>query len=381
MATLATERARTRLDQLAAAGLNSDDFGTAAVEVLATALPFVAACVAPADPATELITGTIKWGGLTDDQDDQWAFWEYESTEPYDFREVVRRPGGVTTAHVETGGHPLDSPRLAEFFHQLWGFTDEMRVALRVEGLTWGFVALFRDGERSVFTPAELAFASEVAPTLARGLRAGLVTGAAGAVDEGTITAGVGPAVIVLDGTGQVVQASIGAQQWVSDLGGGTLGGAPLPMSLLSLAGAARTYAAGRSTQIPRMRLRTRTGGWVVAHASPLMAVGGGPANVVLTIEEARPPEVVPLIVAAFGLTAREQAVVQMVLRGVSTAEIAKELHLSAYTVQDHLKSIFAKADVRSRRELTARVFFDQYAPRMTGRQTAGPSGWFGGGA
>ncbi|WP_420120464.1 response regulator transcription factor [Nakamurella sp.] len=379
MATLATERARTRLDQLAAAGLSADDFGAAAVEVLATALPFVAACVAPADPATELITGTVKWGGLTDEQDDQWAFWEYESAEPYDFREVVRRPGGVTTAHLETGGHPLDSPRVAEFFHQLWGFTDELRLALRVDGLTWGFVALFRDGERSAFTPAELTFASEVAPTLGRGLRAGLVTGAAMAADDGIISAGVGPAVIVLDGTGQVLQASVGAQTRVTELGGGPLGDAPLPMSLLSLAGAARTYAAGRTTQIPRMRLRTRGGGWVVAHASPLMAMTGGPADVVLTIEEARPPEVVPLIVAAFGLTAREQSVVQLVLRGVSTTEIARELHLSAYTVQDHLKSIFAKADVRSRRELTARVFFDQYAPRMAGRQSAGPSGWFGG--
>lgn len=379
MATLATERARARLEQLAAAGLTADDFGAAAVEVLATALPFVAACVAPADPATELITGTVKWGGLTDEQDDQWAFWEYESAEPYDFREVVRRPGGVTTAHLETGGRPLASPRVAEFFHQLWGFTDEMRLALRVDGLTWGFVALFRDGERSAFTPAELTFASEVAPTLGRGLRAGLVTGAARAAEEGVITAGVGPAVLVLDGTGQVLQASVGAQARVTDLGGGTLGVAPLPMGLLSLAGAARTYAAGRTLQIPRMRLRARSGGWVVAHASPLMAVGGGPAAVVLTIEEARPPEVVPLIVAAFGLTAREQAVVHLVLRGVSTAEIAGELHLSAYTVQDHLKSIFDKAGVRSRRELTARVFFDQYAPRMAGGQSAGPSGWFGG--
>ena len=84
------------------------------------------------------------------------------------------------------------------------------------------------------------------------------------------------------------------------------------------------------------------------------------------SLEVARPAELAPLIADAYGFTDTERPRHRAGgARGCPTKKIAGRLHVTTYTVQDHLKSVFAKSGACSRGELVARLFFDHYAPRM----------------
>lgn len=373
MTVVSAERVRTQIDGLAAAGLDWATFGAAAIETLRQALPFSAACLGTVDPATELVTASVKWGEVDDGHDLEWSYYEYETDDVYDFRRVLRRPGAVAALGAETDNDPTRSRRYAEMFRPVWDFSDELRAGLTADGATWGGMALFHQGGRT-FAAAEQEFVSSVATAFARGLRAGLV---AGAVDLEPV-GDEGPAVIVVGADDEVVQANPGAEVRIADLGGGPLGSTRLPQVVCAIVGAARRRAAQPSSPVPRARVRSRSGRWVVAHASPLVGRGDGRGtDVVVTLEDARPPEVIPLVVASYGLTGREREVVGLVLAGVDTADVAARLHLSAYTVQDHLKKIFTKVGVRSRREMIARIYNDHYLPRLVEGGALAPSGWF----
>ena len=56
---------------------------------------------------------------------------------------------------------------------------------------------------------------------------------------------------------------------------------------------------------------------------------------------------------------------VDLVVRGAPTKQISASLFISEYTVQEHLKHIFDKVGVRSRRELIKRLFFDNLYPTL----------------
>ena len=62
-----------------------------------------------------------------------------------------------------------------------------------------------------------------------------------------------------------------------------------------------------------------------------------------IVIEAAGPREVAWLKTSAYGLTKREQEVVDLVARGASTRQISRASYISEYTVQDHLSSVFEK--------------------------------------
>jgi DNA-binding CsgD family transcriptional regulator len=83
----------------------------------------------------------------------------------------------------------------------------------------------------------------------------------------------------------------------------------------------------------------------------------GTRSQTAIFLEEARPAEIAPLTLSAHRPTSREGEITQLVLQGLSTAEIAGRLCLTLNTVQGYLTSIFDKVGVRSRRELVARLF------------------------
>ena len=54
------------------------------------------------------------------------------------------------------------------------------------------------------------------------------------------------------------------------------------------------------------------------------------------------------------GLTRRERQLVSLLMRGLDTTAVTHRMGISGHTVQDHLKAVFIKVGVRSRRELIA---------------------------
>jgi len=100
------------------------------------------------------------------------------------------------------------------------------------------------------------------------------------------------------------------------------------------------------------VRARGSQGEWITLHGEPITGSDGRTQGIGVVIGPARPDTVLPVLAAAYGLTGREQEVVRAVFAGLSTREISARLHISAYTVQDHLKAIFAKTGVSSRGEL-----------------------------
>ncbi|MFC9689885.1 response regulator transcription factor [Kribbella sp. NPDC056951] len=361
------ESARAGLQAAAEAGLTWDEFCLAAIKLLDRAIPNDAICLGPADPATSLLTGRVK---TSMEGADELAFLqhEYGVDDINRFSDLARREVGVSILAEATEGRPDRSERHRLLLEQA-DLEHEMRGAVRSGSRMWGFYTIYRVRGRTGFSPGEAEFMHRLEPVMATGLRRGLISS-----ELNSRQGAQGAAVVIVNATDQVVSATEAAERRIVDLGGELWSRLPVPVAVV--VSAARGIP-GRPPELPHVRLRTRSGEWVSVHAAPVRGPNGVTSDIAVTIETAGAAAIIPLIVAAYGLTERERGVVQQVLSGASTAEIAQRLHLSPYTVQDHLKAVFDKTGVSSRRELQSRIFFEHYAGRMENELDA--NGWLAG--
>jgi DNA-binding CsgD family transcriptional regulator len=368
MTTSARLEDRRRFVRLLHRGLGLDAFFDAADRALGGLLRFDSACWLSLDPATLLPTShfTREFGfehllALTAN--------EFLDEDVNKFADLARagRPVGILSQ--ATGGDPWQSPRHAKIL-ALHGYADgdELRAVFLDGGWAWGCVALHR--RRGRFSDREASLIAEVGGLIGQGIRRAILQTAL-APDGGPEP----PGLILLRRDGSVETMTPPARRWLGELVDSTSDGAPLPLLVASVADQARRAAAGQTQQVASVRSPRRTGGWLLLDASLLD--GDADGRVAVMIHPATQPELAGLIVEAYGLSRREREVTRLVLHGRSTRQIADELHVSAYTVQDHLKAIFAKAGVGSRRELVAQLFQQHYAPRLQARTRVGSDGWF----
>jgi len=263
----------------------------------------------------------------------------------------------VASLDLATRGRRPASARYREIMGPL-GLGDELRAALATKTGCWGVLCLHREDASHGFDAREIDLIRRIAPHVAEGLRRAVTIGPAAATGADAAV----PGMIVLDENLAVVSMSQDAERWLAEIGQADWPGAselPLPVYAVA-AGLVRVEDGPAATPPPAtVRLRTRGGVWLSLHASRLR---GPPApQVGVVIQPAPAAQIGLLLLDAYGLTAAQSRVVALVIRGHSTRQIVRELHISANTVQEHLTAAFDKFGVRSRRELIAAALTGQH--------------------
>jgi DNA-binding CsgD family transcriptional regulator len=368
------ERIRQEIIRLCHAGLDSRTFRVECVKRLQKSIPVDASFFATADPATLLSTSAVQDDVLTQ-ATSQFLENELLKDDAVKFAQLARGRSPVDSLGAATKGELALSPRYQEILAPM-DLGDELRAALVVGSKCWGFMCLHRERSSPNFTPAEAAFLAKLAPHLAEGLRTALLIG------DARVTSFVpeGPGLVLLGEDLSLVATTPAAEGWLAEVRESDRpSSSELPGAIYTVASRLLAIEHGGYMPpdlMPRIRLRTALGRWLVLHASRLRAAGTE-GKIAVIFEEARPSEIAPLMVDAYGLTKREGEITRLVLRGLSTAEVSEELHITPNTMRDHFKSIFDKVGVRSRRELVGQVFAQHYQPRMTTGQAPNIDGWF----
>lgn len=363
-------RLAAQIRGLASDGLGWVGYASAVDDALRRVVRFDRSCWHSVDPGTVLFTGSLNRDvGCSG----SWlAEHEYviEDVNKWAFLAHSGRCAGATS--IATHGDLSRSARHRS--HTAYGIGDELRAAFVADDVYWAAAGFLRNEGEPWFTEDEVRLLAGLTRAIATGARRTLVINQV----EDLVPAVDGPGVVVFDPAGRPEFLSPAAERWIDELIEEPRPAAPGESKIVhAVAARARGGAADADPLqlAARSRVRTRSGSWLLLYGSLLS--GGHPGRTAVVIQPASASDVAPVVALAYGLSARECAVTSLCIEGRPTKDIAERLHLSIYTVQDHLKSIFDKTGVRSRGELVGQVFLQHYVPRWEDLSQP-PAGWHG---
>ena len=351
MSQAAMERQATALISRCHAGLDASGLREEVLRRLRRILPVDAAFFATVDPMTLLFTSATADEPLAAAAP-LFLDNEFGREDINKFAALAESADPVGSLDRATRGHRQASARYREIMGPL-GLGDELRAALIANKQCWGVLCLHREKASRGFDGPEVGLIRRISPYVAEGLRRAITIGPAAADTAGTGA----PGIIVLDKDLAVMSMNPEAEEWLAEIDETAWPGRrELPVAIYAAAARlARLEEGPVSPQLPAtVRLRSRSGRWLSLHASRLH--GPSAPQIGVIIEPAPATQLSSLLLSAHGLTSAQSRVVALVIRGHSTRQIVRELHISADTVQEHLTAAFDKFGVRSRRELVAAV-------------------------
>jgi DNA-binding NarL/FixJ family response regulator len=221
----------------------------------------------------------------------------------------------------------------------------------------WGFLDLWRNNTRGSFSAADAGFLAAAAVPLATALRH---SQARTFVDPATQhRPDLGPVVLTLDDDLRITSRTAASRGWLDALLPPEADERAIPASVYNVAAQLLAVEQGVDAHPAFARTHLADGFWLALRAarlSPDQPPASGAATIVVTIEEASASERVELFGRAFGLSAREYELVGLLATGSDTRSMAREMSLSEHTIQDHLKSIFAKTGAHDRVTVLSRA-------------------------
>ena len=269
---------------------------------------------------------------------------EQQEDDFYQFRELAVSPSSVATLSLDHDAECVQSKRWQQLLIPR-GRRHELRAAMvDAQGMCWGALALYRrDGIG--FSPSDVETVRRLMPARASHLARSMFKSRAPGTPPD-------PTSVLIDEDGCMIDAPESARSWLDESRrSDSLD--RVGMILTSLASLVRLLRE-KETHRGQVQVRMRSGGgsWTTFLAESLGGNRLGLAIPVIVMAT-DPAQLVSLQIAAFSLSDRESDVVHLVLDGLDTRAIAGRLCISVLTVQDHLKSVFEKTGVHSRRELT----------------------------